>query len=165
MPPPDSHKQLKPEQVTVLKQWIEAGAPSGGHWSFQPIAAPDVPTSTWGYNPIDAFIFQQLQSAGLQPNEEAQRERLLRRVTLALTGLPPTLEELDAFLSDDSPDAYEKVVDRLLMSQHFGELHGVAMDGRRSVRRHERLSCRRTSRHVAVARLGDRSLQPQHALQ
>jgi mono/diheme cytochrome c family protein len=124
MPPPDSHLELKPEQIGTLKRWIDAGAKWEGHWSFIPPAKPPLPTVSqpgWVKNPIDSFILRRLEEAGLSVTAEADRERLLRRVTLDLTGLPPTLEEIDAFLSDDSANAYEKVVDRLLKSPHFGE--------------------------------------------
>jgi len=124
MPPPDSHKQLKADQIALIRKWIEQGAQWEGHWAFIPPVKPEIPqVRQMGYvrNPIDAFIQARLEAEGLSPSGEADRERLLRRVTLDLTGLPPTIEQIDAFLADDSPDAYEKVVDRLLASSHFGE--------------------------------------------
>lgn len=127
MPPADSHLELKPEQITILKKWIESGAEWEGHWSFITPERPAVPETskrTWVRNAIDAFILRRLDERGLSPREPAQLERVLRRVTFDLTGLPPTLEEIDAFLADsktDSDAAYERVVDRLLASEHFGE--------------------------------------------
>jgi hypothetical protein len=118
MPPPDSLRSLTPEQIDVLRRWVESGAVWEGHWSFQPVVQPNVPE---GENAIDYFVRLRLQQDGLSPAPPADKERLLRRVTFDLTGLPPTIEELDAFLSDDSPDAYNRVVDRLLASQHYGE--------------------------------------------
>ena len=121
MPPPKSGKTLKPEQIAVLKQWINDGAEFQGHWAFQRVERPSVPTVDGVDNPIDAFIRKRLAEAGLVPSPEASRETLIRRASLDLTGLPPTLAEIDAFVSDSSPQAYEKVVDRLLSSPHYGE--------------------------------------------
>lgn len=126
MPPPASKKSLTPGQIDLLRRWIEAGAPWDAHWSFTPLRAPHVPQVRAGdaaplRNPIDAFVQAILQREGLVPSPEAPRETLLRRVALDLTGLPPTLEELDAFLADPAPDAYERVVERLLKSPAFGE--------------------------------------------
>ena len=97
---------------------------AGSSALFQPPRRPDVPPSkdkAWCVNPIDAFVLARLEAAGLEPSPPADKLRLLRRVTFDLTGLPPTLDEQDAFLKDDAPDAYEKVVDRLLASPHYGE--------------------------------------------
>ena len=127
MPPVDSHLELKPEQIVLLKAWIESGAKWEGHWSFIPPQKPPVPTTatpTWVRNPIDAFILKRLEEHGLSPNEPADQERVLRRVTFDLTGLPPTIAEIDQFLAEANVDphvAYEKAVDRLLASKHFGE--------------------------------------------
>lgn len=126
MPPIDSHLELKPNQITTLQAWIEAGAKWEGHWSFIPPAKPPRPPHSnpeWTVNAIDDFIMSRLDEAGLQPNQTADPERLLRRVTFDLTGLPPTIEEINAFLEDTrtDPGAYEGVVDRLLASKHFGE--------------------------------------------
>jgi hypothetical protein len=124
MPPADSHLELKPEQIAILKQWVEDGASWEGHWSFlspaRP-AVPDVKNKTLVRNAIDTFILNRLEAAGLSPTEEADKERLLRRVFFDLTGLPPTIEQIDTFLADKSDSAYEKVVDRLLASDQFGE--------------------------------------------
>ncbi len=124
MPPPDSGKSLKPKQRALLKQWIEQGAKYQGHWAFvrpERPAVPDDPAVAKYNNPIDRFILQRLLQNGFSFSPEASRETLIRRVTLDLTGLPPTPEEVDAFLKDDSPQAYEHVVDRLLQSPHYGE--------------------------------------------
>ncbi|MBC8353660.1 MAG: PSD1 domain-containing protein [Planctomycetes bacterium] len=118
MPPPDSNRSLTPKQIELLSQWVETGATWKGHWSFQPVVRPEVPA---GQSPIDYFVRERLTREGLTPSPEASKERLIRRVTIDLTGLPPTLEEIDGFLVDDSPDAYERVVDRLLKSPHYGE--------------------------------------------
>jgi hypothetical protein len=122
MPPPKANKPLKPEQIAVLKRWIEQGAPWGQHWAFGQPQRPEIPgTKHQPRNPIDSFIFARLEKEGMKPASEADKERLIRRVTLDLSGLPPTPEEVDTFLNDKSPLAYEKVVDRLLASQRFGE--------------------------------------------
>lgn len=128
MPPPDAHKDLKPAQMETLRKWIEQGAKFAGHWSLIPPTKPELPDVSqpdWARSPIDAFILARLDELGLAPSPEATREQLLRRVTLDLTGLPPTIEEIDAFLADDSSDAYERVVDRLLTSPHYGERMAV----------------------------------------
>jgi hypothetical protein len=124
MPPTDAKQQLSPAQVELLKKWVAAGAPWTQHWSFTPPQAAPLPAVSdphWPRNDIDYFILNRLDREKLKPSPMADKETLLRRVTLDLTGLPPTLEELDAFLSDDSPAAYEKVVDRLLASPRYGE--------------------------------------------
>jgi hypothetical protein len=124
MPPPASKKPLTPDQKQLLKVWIEQGADFARHWAFVPVRRPPLPNvakTDWPQNPIDDFILSRLESEGLSPSPEANRETLLRRVTLDLTGLPPTITELDTFLADRSPNAFEKVVDRLLASPRFGE--------------------------------------------
>jgi len=124
MPPAETGKSLKPEQVELIRRWIEQGADWQEHWSFVPpqrAESPTVSEASWPRNEIDFFILSRLDSEGLKPTSEADRETLLRRVTFDLTGLPPTLPELDAFLADESPEAYEKAVDRLLHSPHYGE--------------------------------------------
>ena len=107
----------------MLRKWIEQGAEYEGHWAFVSPLRPDVPKveSAANHHPVDAFLADRLKREGLSMQQEADRETLLRRVSLDLTGLPPTLAEMDAFLADSSPRAYEKVVDRLLASPHFGE--------------------------------------------
>jgi hypothetical protein len=124
MPPPDSNRKLTAEQVELLKRWIDEGASWGKHWAFVPPqrpALPEVKNPAWCNNPIDRFVLARLHREGLSPSPEAAKETLLRRVTLDLTGLPPTPEEVDAFLADNSPEAYERVVDRLLASPRYGE--------------------------------------------
>ncbi|MBM3980814.1 MAG: DUF1549 domain-containing protein [Planctomycetes bacterium] len=118
MPPADVGARLTPDQVAKLKAWIEQGAEYAPHWAF---VAPKRPTVPAGAHPIDAFIRARLEKDKLAPSKEADKAALIRRVTLDLTGLLPTPAEVDAFLKDDSPQAYEKVVDRLLTSPHYGE--------------------------------------------
>jgi hypothetical protein len=126
MPPLKTHKVLTPEQIALLKRWIDEGAEWGEHWAFLPVARPtppvlDAPNEAPVRNPIDAFVQTRLAKEGLAPSPEADRRTLLRRVTLDLTGLSPTPAEMDAFLADSAPDAYERAVDRLLASPHYGE--------------------------------------------
>jgi mono/diheme cytochrome c family protein len=124
MPPADSHREVTPAQIETLKKWIDQGAVWGVHWSFVPPARPALPSvkdTKWVGNPIDTFILSHLEKQILHPSPEASREKLIRRVTFDLTGLPPTPEEVDAFVADKSADAYEKLVDRLLASPKYGE--------------------------------------------
>ena len=124
MPPPETGKTLKPEQKELLRRWIEQGAEYQGHWAFMTPVRPEVPLhelETAYPNPIDRFLLEKLQTSGFSFSPTVDRETLIRRVSLDLTGLPPTPDEIDAFLSDDSPNAYERVVDRLLSSLHYGE--------------------------------------------
>ncbi len=124
MPPVSSGKKLKSAQIAILREWIQQGARYGKHWAFiAPIrpALPSVKNTTWPRNQIDYFILAHLEKEGLKPSPEADKRTLIRRVCLDLTGLPPTIAEVDAFLADKSPNAYEKVVDRLLASPHYGE--------------------------------------------
>ncbi len=125
MPPPDSGRTLSKAQIELLQRWIEQGAAWQEHWSFippQPMALPSTKQfDDWCRNPIDRFIAAQLETENLSPSPKAARETLIRRLTLDLTGLPPTLAEVDAFLADDSPDAYERLVNRLLASPRYGE--------------------------------------------
>ncbi|HWY77756.1 MAG TPA: DUF1553 domain-containing protein [Verrucomicrobiae bacterium] len=128
MPPPKSNRKLTSEQIDLLKRWVDEGAKWSRHWAFEPRARPALPKTQlkgWARNGIDQFILARLEDEGLKPSKEARRETLLRRVTLDLTGLPPTLAEIDAFLADKSPGAYEKVVDRLLASPRYGERMAV----------------------------------------
>jgi hypothetical protein len=115
---------LSPREISLLTRWIEQGAPWQNHWSFTPPTRPAVPVvkdAKWVRNPIDAFVLKRLEREGLKPSPEADKPTLLRRVTLDVTGLPPTAAELSAFVADKSPNAYEKVVDRLLQSPRYGE--------------------------------------------
>jgi mono/diheme cytochrome c family protein len=124
MPPPDATRQLTAEEIELIRVWIEQGAEWQEHWSFQPIERPPVPITIdpeWTRNPIDNFVLSRLDSEKLAPSPEADRTRLIRRVTLVLTGLPPTPDEIDSFLADTAPGAYERLVDRLLASHRYGE--------------------------------------------
>ncbi|MEX2286126.1 MAG: DUF1553 domain-containing protein [Planctomycetaceae bacterium] len=124
MPPPTADKKLAPQQIELIRRWIEQGAKWQKHWSFITPVAPPLPNVSrpeWVRNPIDAFVLARLDREGLIPSAEADKSTLIRRVTLDLTGLPPTPAEVDAFLADDSADAYHKLVDRLLMSDRYGE--------------------------------------------
>jgi hypothetical protein len=124
MPPPKANRKLTAGQIALLKRWIDEGAKWGKHWAFEKPVRPALPAvneKNWPRNPIDYFVLARLEAEGLKPSPPASKETLLRRVTLDLTGLPPTLDEMDAFRADDSPNAYEKVVDRLLASPRYGE--------------------------------------------
>ncbi len=154
---------LKPEEIKLIGAWIEQGghipesesvlkqtAVSSEHWAFQPIqrpVVPDVSNQAWIRNPIDAFILKRLTQSKLTPAAEADRQTLIRRLSLDLTGLPPTVEQVEEFLADTEPDAYERLVDRLLASPHYGERwarhwldvaryadsNGFTIDGPRSI--------------------------------
>ncbi len=125
MPPPNAKTgPLSPEQIDTLRRWVDQGAKFERHWAYVPPVRPtppDVKNREWVRNPIDAFIAAAQEREGFQPAPEADRVTLIRRLSFDLTGLPPTPEEVDAFVKDASPDAYEKVVDRLLASPHYGE--------------------------------------------
>ncbi len=124
MPPRESHKSLTPEQIAVIRRWIEQGAPWQSHWSLikpERQAVPPIKNAKWPKNPIDRFVLARLEAAGLQPAPEADKHTLARRVALDLTGLPPDPAMLQGFVEDKAPDAYEKLVDRLLESPQYGE--------------------------------------------
>ena len=124
MPPPESHKTLSAGEIEVLRRWVEEGAEYAEHWAFVPPVRPAIPVvkpAGRARNPIDAFVLEALDKQGLEPAAEADRATLVRRVSLDLRGLPPTLEEVDAFLADRDPGAYERMVDRMLASPHYGE--------------------------------------------
>ncbi len=126
MPPPSAKKaKFTATELSLIKRWIEEGAEYEGHWAFLPIkdVAPPIVDAPSG-NPIDAFIRKRLAAAGIKPSPPADRATLLRRVSLDLLGIPPTAEEVTAFENDAAPDAYEKLVDRLLASPHYGERWG-----------------------------------------
>ncbi len=128
MPPAGSGKKLTPEQIDQIAAWIQQGAPWEKHWSFLPPERPPIPrvqSAASVRNPIDAFVLARLEAAELTPSPEADKTTLVRRVTLDLTGLPPTPQEVDDFLADDSPEAYSRVVDRLLRSPRYGERMAV----------------------------------------
>ncbi|MFN0128528.1 MAG: PSD1 and planctomycete cytochrome C domain-containing protein [Verrucomicrobiales bacterium] len=125
MPPADFGKKepLKPEEIEILKRWITEGGAFAEHWAFIPPQRPPLPKvsdENWPRNDIDRFVLSRLDEEGLRPAPEADRTTLIRRAALALTGLPPTIDEIDAFLADGSADAFEKVVDRLLASPRYG---------------------------------------------
>lgn len=120
MPPVKTGKRLTAQQIALLRGWIEQGAPWSSHWAYTRPQRPTVPEGV-GDNPLDRFVRARLAKDGLTLAPQADRATLLRRVTLDLTGLPPRLQEADAFLTDPSPDAYERLVNRLLASPHFGE--------------------------------------------
>jgi len=124
MPPKKSGRKLSPDQIEILRRWIQQGARWQQHWAFMPPVRPPVPAvknAGWVRNPIDAFVLARLEQEGLAPSPEADRVTLLRRLTLDLTGLPPAPADVDAFLADKTPNAYEKVVERLLHSPRHGE--------------------------------------------
>ena len=143
MPPHDSHLHLAPREKALIARWIEQGAKWKKHWAFIPPTRPEAPLP--GAGAIDYFILNKLEEVGLQPSPEAAKERLIRRVTMDLTGLPPTIAEIDSFLQDDSPHAYENLVDRLLDTDacaerlamewldvaRYADSHGLHSDGLR----------------------------------
>ncbi|MEY5006300.1 MAG: hypothetical protein RI969_1388 [Verrucomicrobiota bacterium] len=120
MPPPDSHRTISAAQKEILRRWIAEGAEYKQHWAYVTPVRPALPANGEKH-PVDAFVAEKLAKAGLTLSPEAPRATLLRRLSLDLTGLPPTPEETAAFLADQSPDAYEKQVDRLMASPHYGE--------------------------------------------
>jgi len=129
MPPPESHLALNRPEKEKIRQWIAEGAVYQPHWAFislpESVPVPAVKDRTWPRNDIDRFILARLEKEGLKPSSEADRNRWLRRVTYDLTGLPPTPDEVSAFVADKTTGAYEKTVDRLLASSHFGERMAV----------------------------------------
>lgn len=150
MPPPESNLSLSPSEIAIIAKWVDQGAEWKQHWSFLKVENAKIPEvdQDWKQNnPIDNFIQAELLRQNLEPNPIADQERLLRRVTMDLTGLPPSIKEIDSFLSDSSPEAFEKVVDRLLGSQEnaerltmewldvarYADSHGVSFDGYREM--------------------------------
>ena len=135
MPPAESNKKLSAAEIELLRRWVREGAVWQDHWAFtaptQP-ALPAVKDAHWGRNEIDRFVLARLERQRLHPSAEANRETLIRRLSLDLVGLPPTLADIDAFVQDKSDNAYEKLVDRLLASPHYGERMAVEwLDGAR----------------------------------
>lgn len=124
MPPPDYHKPLSDKEKDLITRWIQQGAVYQEHWAFAAIQKPQLPEAV-AKHPIDAFVRKNLRKSGLSPAPKADKSTLLRRLSLDLIGLPPTPEELEAFLADASPNAYEKQVDRLMASRHYGERMAV----------------------------------------
>ncbi|MCF7762152.1 MAG: PSD1 and planctomycete cytochrome C domain-containing protein [Verrucomicrobia bacterium] len=147
MPPAKSGKKLTPEQVSTLRSWIAQGAQWQEHWAYLPPQRVEAPGMSWFANPIDYFVSKRLGKEGVEPSSRADKVTQIRRVTLSLTGLPPTPDEVESFLQDASSNAYEKVVDRLLGSPRFGEhmarywldearygdTHGLHLDNERSI--------------------------------
>ncbi|MFT5499372.1 MAG: hypothetical protein ACI9TH_004787, partial [Kiritimatiellia bacterium] len=147
MPPPDFHKPLSPTEKATLKQWIGEGAPYEAHWAFVKPRKADVPQRPGVIHSIDAFLQARLEREGLAPAPPADRETLIRRATLDLTGLPPTLAEIDAFLADTRPDAWSRLIDELMTRPTYGEhmarywldlaryadTHGMHLDNKRSM--------------------------------
>ncbi len=152
MPPPSANRQLKEEERNLIRQWIEQGATYQNHWAAEPISRPEIPMPTvadpaWKVNPIDRFLATSMQTQNLASQPQASKETLIRRVAFTLTGLPPTLDEVDQFLLDESPTAYENMVDRFLskpqygeeMARHwldvarYGDTHGLHLDNVRSI--------------------------------
>ena len=128
MPPVESNLALTPREIALIGKWIEQGAKYEPHWAFVPPAVTKIPAKDddgWSRNEIDHFILRKMEQHGLAPAEESDRERLLKRVCLDITGLPPSLEMMDSFLNDTRPDAYEKVVDQLLGNPAYGEKMAV----------------------------------------
>ena len=124
MPPPKTGKTLNAEQIDLLKRWIEQGAPWRSHWAFErPVRreAPAVKDANWPVNDIDRFVLARLEQEGLTPSPAADKRAIARRVALDLTGLPPDPDVVQEFLADNSAEAYEKLVDRLLQSNAYGE--------------------------------------------
>ena len=135
MPPSKSGKKLTPQQIETISKWVDQGAKWGEHWAFERPQRPEPPAvkrSDVVRNAIDRFVLARLEHEGLEPSRQADRPTLIRRLALDLTGLPPTPDEVDAFMADRSPDAYEKVVDRLLASPRYGERMAMGwLDGAR----------------------------------
>ena len=127
MPPPKAHKTLTAAQKEALRRWVAAGAEYQAHWSLLPPKLPALPAvkdAGWVRNPIDNFILAALEKQGLRPAPEADRRTLARRLSLDLTGLPPAPADVERFLKDTAPDAYERYVESLLQSPHWGEHRG-----------------------------------------
>ncbi|MBI1903561.1 MAG: DUF1549 domain-containing protein, partial [Planctomycetia bacterium] len=124
MPPAETGERLTSGEITLLRQWIAQGAKYEPHWSFIPPrrpAVPEVKNIAWARGPIDRFILARQEAAGISPAPEADKRTLVRRLYFDLTGLPPTADEVEAFVADPRPEAYDELVDRLLMSPHYGE--------------------------------------------
>jgi hypothetical protein len=128
MPPPETHKVLTATQKELLKKWVEEGAEYEPHWAYiapKRAPLPQTKNASWVKNPIDAFVLASLEAKKIQPSREADKRTLVRRLSLDLVGLPSTPEEVTSFLADTSPKAYERQVDRLLASPHYGERMAV----------------------------------------
>ena len=124
MPPADSNLNLSTAEITTLEAWVQQGATWDQHWSFvapRKVTIPEAHGSQWSHNEIDTFVIRNLEQNRSTPSEKASKETLLRRIFFDLTGLPPSLKDIDAFLENDSPEAWPDLIDRLLESHHFGE--------------------------------------------
>ena len=153
MPPSDSGIRISSAEIEIIKRWIDSGANWGTHWSFTPPRSPIIPEihdQAWPENPIDYFVLAKLEELGWQPSRPADKRTVIRRATLATLGVPPSREEVHAFISDTSPHAYEQLIDRLLQSPRYGEhqarywldlarygdTHGLHLDNERSIWRY-----------------------------
>ena len=166
--PQGEAKPMKPEEIAILKEWVKEGAVYRPHWAFErPVKAAlpaEVKNDPWVKTPIDAFILARLKKEGLHPSPEADKETLIRRVTLDLTGLLPTPAEVAAFEKDPSPQAYEHLVDRLLARPSFGEQRArYWLDYARYADTYG-LHYDNSRRHLAVSRLSDQVVQQQQAV-
>lgn len=122
MPPPESNLALEEHEIEILKKWIEQGAEWKDHWAFIPPQKAEIPKeNAWAKNEIDQFTYAKMRGAGLKPSPEATKEKLIRRLSFDLRGLPPSIDEIDAFLNDESPEAYEKTIDAFMASESYGE--------------------------------------------
>ncbi|PQO27038.1 DUF1553 domain-containing protein [Blastopirellula marina] len=168
MPPPSADRQPTLTEIATLKRWIEEGAPWEGLWSFQPLhvsEVPEVQDPSWGKNPLDRFVLARLEEEGLRPAPPASKHQWLRRVTFDLTGLPPTKAEIEAYLADDSAEADQKVIERLLASPAYGEnfarewldlaryadTHGYSIDGHRDLWRYRDWLIDALNRNISLA--------------
>ncbi len=168
--------KLADKDIAVLERWVALGLPapssmavkkessaaSATHWSFQPIQRPSEPSvknTAWARNAIDRFVLARLEKEGFTPSPEASRSMLIRRLSLDLVGLPPSPAEVNEFLADRRADAYERLVDRLLASPHYGETMGPALVGPSPLCRFEWLQYRRFPGDLDVPRLGDQRSQ------
>ena len=128
MPPPSSNVSLSAYEIKLIEKWIRQGAEYKQHWAFiapQPQQLPETENKKWAKNEIDQFVLDKMESTGLSPNEQADKERLLKRVCFDLTGLPPTIEMQEKFLNDNTANAYDKIIDELLANPHYGEKMAV----------------------------------------
>ena len=142
MPPADGGKRLSQAEIELIRRWIEQGAEYEAHWSFIPLARPAIPkvaSTDWPRNAIDRFVLARLEREALGPAAEADLATLLRRVSLDLTGLPPTLKELDAFLADNSPRAYETAVEAVAGVSAIRRAHGSLLARRSPLCRYQRI--------------------------
>ena len=142
MPPADTKKTLNRDEIEILKRWIKAGAPYARHWSFvkpQPPKLPGVKNATWPRSGLDHFILARLEEAGLKPSGPADRYTLIRRLSLDLRGIPPTPQEVQRFIGDRNPGAYNRLVDRFLNDPRYGGTLGSRLAGPGAVCRFARL--------------------------